>query len=771
VSEKATRHLHDNIEPKKPTKKQEDEYLLASINSDPQPSYVSRSTVIKEDRPMDVDKYNPLIRKHAKPEIDSFLDVKSKTRIIIFDVETNGLHSRCSVLSCSAIKFYIDPNNYEMTEIDRFNRYYYPVEEYNREAIYVNRLTKDVITEKRGDCTYPDHFCMDSAFETFCSDTERFIAHSISFDAQFIPFMGGKKKFCTMMTNMNIVASEFLEWKNEWKWPKLSETAIHYCIPFHESDLHNSMYDTQITTNIFSKMLDAIKNDLNGIAGEFDNSMPDFNPQYNFTWQLRNVNESLASQCKVGEVLNLTKESETDNVHYVGVVTNSGEHLGDIESSDLQNYGLIFGIDHGAKVSVKIKQIFTKNTKIESINIKVSIGNMDRDEQKTLFSIDRNAKGIIAKAKTLETTNHEAAISLYRKAIGLLNSIDNQCEKHFSTWRQQKFPINRLSLLLERKRRYQECLEEIETYERVVDKVGLYAGEKEILAKRKERMQKAIKKYPANSKMIEAKNGNNTEIAPPQDVITVNDYQEDSDFERFLKEGSGFIFSVYGPQEVTYVGMSVKLWIPKVKNPDEVYIYPRSAPYSLGTVPFTYSDLIINHLLEGMSYDARIVECAYNTCKIKCRLISKEENELRKEEYKTSLIKEFKKPYTPKKPIILNIVAKKKKAVKVGDKLIIEFVDLDSFGLYPKFYSPWHIKFLNQAGVTIGIFADDENTIERILKAHYNSYLFDIEVVDIENERNSAWKGYPTRLLIKPFKHLNSNKLQTTKRKEDDNGS
>lgn len=743
--------LPNNIQPTKTAEKQGYEYLLDNINSDLQPSYVPRSAVIKGDRPMDVDKYNPLIRKHAKPEIDRFLDVKSKTRIIIFDVETNGLYAGCSVLSCSAIKYEIDPDTYEMTEIDRFNRYYYPVEEYDPQAIAVNRLTREMITEKRVDCTYPDHFGMDSTFETFCSDTERFIAHSISFDTQFIPFIGGKKKFCTMMTNMNIVAVEFLGWKNEWKWPKLSETAIHYGCPLNESDLHNSMYDTEITSYIFSKMLETIKNDCNGVAAEIDDSPPEFDSHYNFTWQLRNVNESLALQCKVGEVLNLTRESKADNVNYnyVGVVTKSGEHLGDIELSDLRYYGLIFDIDHGAKVSAKIKQIFTKNTKIGSINIKVSIGNVDREEQKTLFSIDRNAKEIITKAKTLEKTNHEAAISLYRKAIGLLNGIDHQCEKHFSTWREQKFPINRLSLVLERERRYQECLEEIEAYGKVVDKVGLYAGEKEILEKRKERMLEAIKKYPANSKMIEAKNGNDTEIEPPQDVITVNDYQEDSDFQRFLKAGSGFIFSVDGPQDDTYVGMSVNLWIPKVKNPDFVYIYPRNGPGRLGVVPSTYFDIIADHLLDAMDYDARIVERTYNTCKIKCRLISKEETERRKEEYKASLKKELTKPYNPKKPIMLMIAATKKKAVNVGDKLIIEFEDLDSYGPYP---CQWHIKFLNQTGDTIGIFADDRSTIQRILKAHFNLYLFDIEVLEIANERSSAWKGYLTKLVIKPFK-------------------
>lgn len=470
----------------------------------PPSSFVPRPMVVKESNPPPVHRYEPPTRKHAKPEIEKFLDVKSKTRIIIFDVETNGLNGGCSVLSCSAIKYEIDPNTYEMTEIDRFNRYYYPVEQFDSQAIAVNGLTKEVITEKRGDGTYPEKFCMDSDFETFCSDTEGFIAHNISFDMQFIPFLVEKKKFCTMMTNTDIVCVYFMAQKNEWKWPKLSETAIHYGIPFNESDLHNSMYDTEITVKIFLRM-------------------------------------------------------------------------------------------------------------------------------------------------------------------------------------------------------------------------------------------------------IEAMSSGDDEIKLPQDVITVNNNQEDPDFQRFLKT-DGFIFSVDGPsiQDITYIGMSVNLWIPKVKNPDKVYIYHRNGPYGpLGIVPSTYSDLIADHLLDAMDYDARIVELTYNTCKIKCRLISREEAERRKEEDKASLKKELTKPYNPKKPIMLMIVTKKKKAVKVGDKLIIEFEDLDSYGPYP---CQWHIKFLNQAGDTIGFFSENRSTIQRVLKAHFNSYPLDIEVLEISKERSSAWKGYPTKLVIKPFK-------------------
>lgn len=231
---------------------------VESIQHGDRPSHIPipTTTVIKEDSTREVDKYYPPTRKHAKPEIDKFLNVKRKTQIIIFDLETNGLNSGSSVLSCSAIKYEIDPSTYAIIEIDRFHRYYYPREQFNPQATSVNGLTSNVIAEKRGNASYPKHYTDDTDFECFCKDVPRYVAHNISFDMQFIPFIAKKKKFCTMMTNMDIVAVFFMEWKREWKWPKLSETAVHYGIPFNKSELHNSMTDTEVTAQIFFKMLE-----------------------------------------------------------------------------------------------------------------------------------------------------------------------------------------------------------------------------------------------------------------------------------------------------------------------------------------------------------------------------------------------------------------------------------------------------------------------------------------------------------------------------------
>ena len=117
---------------------------------------------------------------------------------------------------------------------------------------------------------------------------------------------------------------------------------------------------------------------------------------------------------------------------------------------------------------------------------------MDWKEYDKLTVKVREASEIIFQAKTLEKTNIEESIFLYRKTIEIIKEIDKQYGNFARC--SIRFPINRLSLVLERQKRYKECLEEIEAYEKLTDKVGLYAGEKERLEKRKEKIIKIIKR-------------------------------------------------------------------------------------------------------------------------------------------------------------------------------------------------------------------------------------------------------------------------------------
>jgi hypothetical protein len=149
-----------------------------------------------------------------------------------------------------------------------------------------------------------------------------------------------------------------------------------------------------------------------------------------------------------------------------------------------------------------------------------------------------------------------------------------------------------------------------------------------------------------------------------------------------------------------------------------------------------------------MNYDARIVELAHNTCKIKCKLFSREEDKRRKEQHKASLKEELTKAYRPKKPVMLTIVAKKVTDIKEGDRLMIKFEDSDSYG-GPHSY-PYQVRFLDQEGHAIGILDNNKSTIQRLLKAHYNSYQLDVEISRIDRQR--IRNGYPLDLVITPRK-------------------
>jgi len=218
---------------------------------------ITKSEAIRENNCPSINTYRPPTRKHAKPEINKFLNVKRKTKIIVFDLETNGLKGSDSVLSCSAVKLEIAPSTCELNELEHFSRYYFPVERYNPRAIAVNGLTQEVIADCRGDCDYPQHFIHDDGFIKFCEGVNRYVAHNISFDSRFVPHVSRKKRFCTMMENMDIVAAQYLEYKNQWKWPTLSETATYYGVIYKGDELHKSINDTRITVSIFKKMLEA----------------------------------------------------------------------------------------------------------------------------------------------------------------------------------------------------------------------------------------------------------------------------------------------------------------------------------------------------------------------------------------------------------------------------------------------------------------------------------------------------------------------------------
>jgi|LGOV01.1.fsa_nt_gb hypothetical protein len=203
-----------------------------------------------------------------------------------------------------------------------------------------------------------------------------------------------------------------------------------------------------------------------------------------FTFFVDGLQDNFKEFSHVGESVNLwiPDVDDPDKV-YIYHRDGPGGCLGTVPSEKNFDWPIIFHLEAGKNYYAKIIELTENECKIECRLI-----SKEETEHR------KEAEEIIIKANALEKTNNEEAVCLYRKAMGILTEIDQQWEKNFSTWRKQRFPINRLSLVLERQKRYKECLEEIEAYEKLSDKVGLYAGEKEKLEKRKERIKKIVRK-------------------------------------------------------------------------------------------------------------------------------------------------------------------------------------------------------------------------------------------------------------------------------------
>jgi hypothetical protein len=236
-----------------------------------------------------------------------------------------------------------------------------------------------------------------------------------------------------------------------------------------------------------------------GIAVEINiDNLFGFDHINNFTTQLKNIDATILSQCKEGDKLILIREHRQDNPSYVGVAHKSGKYVGEIKSADVSHHYLAFDIDHGSEVSSIIKEIFTKRNKLQCV-IKITKSEIDWNEYERFNIIDKEASELINNAKLYEKTDFEQAVQLYKRASEILLDMDKQCKQYPAPWRRVKFPINRISLVLERQKKYKECLEEIEAYQKVDDKVGLYSGEKESIEKRKSKVLKLLRKVNPQS--------------------------------------------------------------------------------------------------------------------------------------------------------------------------------------------------------------------------------------------------------------------------------
>jgi len=207
--------------------------------------------------------------------------------------------------------------------------------------------------------------------------------------------------------------------------------------------------------------------------------------------------QQIIKMCVAGEKIILIREpNNPHDVCAIGVIRESGELIGYL-AKHVSNYPeLAYHMDMGGEVSAKVEKIIAERSGFLGLNktcyciVEITKGPV------LIFKKEREAKEIIKKAKSIEENDPELAINLYQKAMAILGEVDRLCEKNtemdelikiygLKKWRFVEYPINRLTLLLENLMRFQECLEQIEKYEKIDDRIGLTKKDKESLDERK----------------------------------------------------------------------------------------------------------------------------------------------------------------------------------------------------------------------------------------------------------------------------------------------
>lgn len=204
--------------------------------------------------------------------------------------------------------------------------------------------------------------------------------------------------------------------------------------------------------------------------------------------------QEIIPQCRRGETLKLVREPNNPSDHnYIGVFRESGEQIGYIDEKVARYSLLAYYMDHGCEVTVTVFEI-TGGPGNYGCVIEITRGDLNWEEAHPYWEKDREARDVIRKAESLETSDPDRAVFLYQKAMQILNEIDQGCREHIRPWRYERYPINRLTLLLEKSKKFKECLEQIEKYELMEDKVGLTKRDIESVHKRKARIIKKASK-------------------------------------------------------------------------------------------------------------------------------------------------------------------------------------------------------------------------------------------------------------------------------------
>lgn len=199
----------------------------------------------------------------------------------------------------------------------------------------------------------------------------------------------------------------------------------------------------------------------------------------------------ILSKCRESEKIILKRDPNNPyDKNAIGVFRENGEMMGYLEKDPI----LVDHIDKGGEVTARISQIIG-GTEGKSYGCILKITKKDFDYKKISPYMDKSREidNLIKKAQGKEKNNPDGAIADYKKAIKDIIVLDSEGSLA-RAWRYVGVPINRLTLLLERKKDYGECMKYLKWHESFDDRRGISNSDSESLKKRRERVEKKLSK-------------------------------------------------------------------------------------------------------------------------------------------------------------------------------------------------------------------------------------------------------------------------------------
>jgi hypothetical protein len=158
-------------------------------------------------------------------------------------------------------------------------------------------------------------------------------------------------------------------------------------------------------------------------------------------------------------------------------------------------------IDMGGGVSAKVVRIlrghgilslfFSSFWKTYGCVIEITKHDLNWKEIKPYMDKSRDIEDLINTAKGLEVREVAKAISMYREAAARIVAFD-ETGPVAALWRRARYPINRLSLLLEKSGHLRDAYHEILQYEQFNDILGLKSADVQSITARKHRLSKKL---------------------------------------------------------------------------------------------------------------------------------------------------------------------------------------------------------------------------------------------------------------------------------------